>query len=312
MSEQITTPPDNSETFVNPYEGIELATVDAALVSMKIVHAYQMDPTSIEGLADKSDGSLLTKVDLASEAAAGARLHELFPTIPIFGEETGLSSEHLSPYMFMVDPIDGTRPFCAGAPTSTVMVSLYNTELRKLAATTTVEPATGRLWHSNGSQTIRTVFNPTTGEQIMEAAPCSVWGGSITDGATVLVDNFAAFDRQGRQITTNDNVIRLFIALQSQVAVQNYGSNGLHHALVANGGNKLAGAITTSMGGEWDVAGALLVLNAGGVAEGLRVNAGRSVTAADPLDPFTYDLLLSANSQASLDFLKQSVIDSLA
>jgi fructose-1,6-bisphosphatase/inositol monophosphatase family enzyme len=296
------------------HEQMAEATAHAAIASMRVVNAYQMGEQETIELADKPDASLLTKVDYESERAAIAVLRDQQPHVPILGEETGMTSDEYGPNMYMVDPIDGTRPFVAGAPTSTAIVSLYSNERRQLTAATIVEPATGRAWYTSGNQTMRTVMDPRTGQEISPLEPCHVWEGSITDNPTVLVDNFAAFARgeDKRQIFNTENVVRLFSGLQQEVAIQNYGSNGLHQALVANGGGKLAGSITTAMGGEWDASGALLVINAGGVAEGFRVNADRSLSLADPLDPFSYDILITANNEESLAFLRQKVIASFA
>lgn len=83
----------------------------------------------------------------------------------------------------------------------------------------------------------------------------------------------------------------------------NAGSNGVHHAIVANGNDTVVGAITTAQGGPWDCGGALTVLGAGGAAKGLRVTSDRWFEECDPLNPLDYDILVVANSDDTLDRL---------
>lgn len=59
-----------------------------------------------------------------------------------------------------------------------------------------------------------------------------------------------------KQILNTKNQQALFASLIPVCKIQMPGSNGLNHALVANGGAYAAGAITTAIGGPWDVAGA--------------------------------------------------------
>jgi fructose-1,6-bisphosphatase/inositol monophosphatase family enzyme len=311
----------SSESTENelPLAELKGATIDAAIASMLVVHKYQMGEAGIQQLDDKEDKSILTVTDLESEKVAREALAAACPHIPILGEEGGLDVVGDSEYMFMVDPIDGTRPFNAGAATSTVICALFNTRTRQFEASTIGEPATGRLWHADGERTHRYKLDPRTGDIEPQIVECRTWDGDINNNGTVLIDNFAPFSRtapfsreleyrETRAMLNGGNILELIEGFnEASVAIQNYGSNGLHHALVAHGGNTLAGAITTSMGGEWDTAGALAVLNAGGEAQGLRLNKKRKLEDRDPLDPFSFNMLVVANNGDSLRFLKRSL-----
>lgn len=203
-------------------------------------------------------------------------------------------------------------PFSGQAPTPTTISGLHDYESGQIQAVTTGEPSTGRLWYSNGQKTYRGWLDPTN-PIIDGVQECQVWEGSHADNGMVLIDNLRAFSRAqpngaSKLIMSNPNLLSLLGTLQvNNVNVQNYGSNGLHHALVANGGEGVAGAITTAMGGPWDTAGALAVLTAGGVAEGFRVTDDRRLESADPFDPFAYDICVSASNPKTLDFLRDSL-----
>jgi fructose-1,6-bisphosphatase/inositol monophosphatase family enzyme len=276
---------------------------------MKVIRPFQLGLVSIQELEQKGDSTLLSAVDLASEAAAKDVLSARFPEVPIIGEEGGLSSVASHRYRFMVDPIDGTRPFLNGSPSSTVITSLFNHESGRFEATTIAEPVSGRLWTADGARNLRTIIDVESGEPVSEPVATSTWDGDFRDNGTVLIDHMQAFSRQSgkRPILGNADVVRLFGGLQDSLAINSYGSNGLHHALVANGGARMAGAITTAMGGEWDTAGAVNVLSAGGVAEGFRMSDDRALESADPLEPYSYDMLVTANNQETLDFLRNAL-----
>ena len=73
----------------------------------------------------KADTSPVTVADRQAEAAMKALIHDSFPSHDIFGEETGMEpgkhpEENTDPkYLWVIDPIDGTKSFITGvtAPT---------------------------------------------------------------------------------------------------------------------------------------------------------------------------------------------------
>jgi fructose-1,6-bisphosphatase/inositol monophosphatase family enzyme len=151
------------------------------------------------------------------------------------------------------------------------------------------------------------LFDVETGKSITEPVKCAVWAGELCASSIVFIEASRGFKRDGRQIMDNEQVSRLNQFLQPSIDTQNYGSNGMHQALVANGGEYVTGAITTAMGGPWDALGAQLVLEAGGSALGLRVNDSRGLETEDPLNPDAYDMLIVANNPDSLTFLHDAV-----
>ena len=71
----------------------------------------------------KGDVDIVTEADRASEKLIGDRLHTLFPTHGIFGEE-GTREQLSAEYRWYVDPLDGTTNFAHGFPYFCVSLGL--------------------------------------------------------------------------------------------------------------------------------------------------------------------------------------------
>jgi inositol-phosphate phosphatase/L-galactose 1-phosphate phosphatase/histidinol-phosphatase len=78
-----------------------------------------------EGAAfySKSDGSPVTEVDQAVEKAMRGVITDNFPEHGILGEEYG-NSDLDNEFVWVIDPIDGTKNFAAGLPTFGCLISL--------------------------------------------------------------------------------------------------------------------------------------------------------------------------------------------
>lgn len=67
------------------------------------------------GVEQKSDESPVTIADRKAEEAMRKIIKEKFPAHGIFGEEEGLDLEGAdSGYLWVLDPIDGTKSFVTG------------------------------------------------------------------------------------------------------------------------------------------------------------------------------------------------------
>lgn len=73
----------------------------------------------------KSDSSPVTEVDVAAEQAIRHLLSSRFPSHGFFGEETG-RAEMDAEYLWLVDPIDGTKAFVRGYPVFSVQIALMH------------------------------------------------------------------------------------------------------------------------------------------------------------------------------------------
>ena len=67
----------------------------------------------------KDDGSIVTEADFAAQEALARRLGEL-DDVPVLGEEMKPEAQRAvyetAPRFWCIDPIDGSRIFCAGIP----------------------------------------------------------------------------------------------------------------------------------------------------------------------------------------------------
>lgn len=66
----------------------------------------------------------VTDVDLASEAKIRSIIRRAHPDHAILGEEHGMMHGHNSPYLWIVDPIDGTNNYAHGLPFFNVTIAL--------------------------------------------------------------------------------------------------------------------------------------------------------------------------------------------
>ncbi|MYD77235.1 MAG: histidinol phosphate phosphatase [Gammaproteobacteria bacterium] len=73
----------------------------------------------------KADGSPVTTADVEVESAARSVILERHPEHRFFGEETGHSGRSRE-WMWIVDPIDGTRSFVTGKPTFGTLIALLH------------------------------------------------------------------------------------------------------------------------------------------------------------------------------------------
>lgn len=73
----------------------------------------------------KLDASPVTEVDVAAEKAIKQVLQERFPQHGFYGEETGRDHADAE-YLWLVDPIDGTKAFVRGYPMFSVQIALMH------------------------------------------------------------------------------------------------------------------------------------------------------------------------------------------
>jgi histidinol-phosphatase len=81
--------------------------LDAAAAAAKIVQRYYRRGVDVRV---KADASPVTAADVEAERAIRGIIGDRFPTHGFYGEETGISAPG-SEYLWLVDPIDGTKAF---------------------------------------------------------------------------------------------------------------------------------------------------------------------------------------------------------
>lgn len=86
--------------------------------------AVQLDKRcNVHHAEKKPDGSPVTEVDKLCEAVIRDMLVKRFPRDGFLGEETG-EEKGASGRRWIVDPLDGTRPYVRGLPTFSVLIAL--------------------------------------------------------------------------------------------------------------------------------------------------------------------------------------------
>lgn len=229
------------------------------------------------------------------------------------------------PYKLLVDQCDGSLPLAQGLLTSTVILGLLDKN-GTLVASVVGEPISGRMWCAT-SETPTSVQVVSYARQHHSLGlfgtehPVRVWGGNLSLATTVYVDRTRGHQRTGRQILTDDDARGMAELLMKKTGVMIVGSNGLHHALVANGGERVAGCITTAMGGAWDACGALLVEQAGGSVCGFKLldhapdDPDETLVLFDRrylqdiagIRPLEWDIVVAANNGANMIALTKCV-----
>lgn len=91
----------------------------------------------------KDDASPVSRVDREVEALLRARIERRYPEHGIQGEESGASGP-ASRFLWLLDPIDGTRSFLAGNPLFGTLIALLEDGLPLLGAID--HPALGERW----------------------------------------------------------------------------------------------------------------------------------------------------------------------
>jgi 3'(2'), 5'-bisphosphate nucleotidase len=197
----------------------------------------------------KDDASPVTAADLACERIIQSALSNLYPAIPMIGEESFSSIQVQTPgprYCFVVDPVDGTREYIEGRDDFTVNVALVADGFPTMGII--YAPVSGRLFFAAGGQAYECEahmgdqsLRPVRGDTVvMRAEPIVLASRSHCDDKTrALIDEL----RPG--------------------LVRKLGSS-LKLALIATGEADLYPRLAPTM--TWDVAaGQALVEAAGGL-----------------------------------------------
>ncbi|MBF0492313.1 MAG: inositol monophosphatase [Deltaproteobacteria bacterium] len=72
----------------------------------------------------KADHSIVTEADFIANQIIVEGLQKAFPDHAILSEETGLSGNINSEYVWVIDPLDGTKAYAKGIPGYSVMIGL--------------------------------------------------------------------------------------------------------------------------------------------------------------------------------------------
>jgi histidinol-phosphatase len=96
------------------------AAKTAARTAAEIINRYYRTQIAVER---KADNSPVTRADVESEKAIRQLLESRFPDHGFYGEETG-RSDRSSDFLWLVDPIDGTKSFVRNYPFFSTQIAL--------------------------------------------------------------------------------------------------------------------------------------------------------------------------------------------
>ncbi|WP_075291268.1 histidinol-phosphatase [Pararhizobium arenae] len=206
----------------------------------------------------------VTEGDQAAETAIRALIEREFPGHGILGEEhgsVGLDRE----FVWVIDPIDGTRAFISGLPVWGTLVGLYRNGEAIMGLMD--QPFTGERYFADGA---RTMYRGPEGEKTLATRTCA----DISDAI---------------MFTTSPHLYpgdlkRRFETVESKVRLSRYGCDCYAFALLAGGHVDLV--IEAGLK-PYDVAGLIpLIEQAGGVITnwdgGPAEMGGEILAAGDP------------------------------
>ncbi|TWU00209.1 Histidinol-phosphatase [Botrimarina colliarenosi] len=207
-----------------------------ALEAGEITQKYFRSPTL--RIDWKGDGSPVTVADKTAEQHLRQRIEERFPTDAILGEEYPEKPGE-SGYKWILDPIDGTKPFMHGVPLYTNLVAVIE--------------------ETSGEPILGVINAPASGETIHAAVGGGAWyqngGGELTQAHVSDVKDladglFLTGDVAGFQDRTND-ATEVYFALQEKARISRTWGDGYGYMMVAIGRAELMVDAEMSV---WDAA----------------------------------------------------------
>src|SRR6185437_12473234 len=107
--------------MTEPVTAAHLALADdLANAAAAVIRGYFRQKIAVD---DKSDASPVTIADREAEAAMRRLIEKRFPDHGIFGEEHGKTRPEAE-YVWVLDPIDGTKSFISGIPLFGTLIGL--------------------------------------------------------------------------------------------------------------------------------------------------------------------------------------------
>ncbi len=168
-------------------------------------------------VANKEAGGFdpVTEGDRAAEAAIRALIEAHFPDHGILGEEfgnVGLDRD----YVWVIDPIDGTRAFISGLPVWGTLIGLYHKGDAVMGLMD--QPFTGERFFADGRQAF---YNGPGGDKVITTRPCKDLSEAILFTTSPHL--------------YKDDIKTRFETVQDKVQLARYGCDCYAFALLASG-----------------------------------------------------------------------------
>jgi histidinol phosphatase-like enzyme (inositol monophosphatase family) len=270
-----------------------LAALDAFIIDLNRASAGVILPLfrADHGLEDKGAGKNLprdshaafdpvTEADRGAEAAIRQLIAEHYPEHGVIGEEYGEDRPDAE-FVWVLDPIDGTRAFISGLPLWTTLIGLRHQGRPVLGSIG--QPYVGEVFvgHASGSRLLSR--GKSTPIKVRECA-------NLTDAVIATTDADACFDGAERGA---------WLQVRAAAKLARLGCDAYAYAMVAMG--KMDMVIEAGLK-SWDIEAAIpLIEGAGGIVtdwrgEPIGQNGGQMVISGDrrPLDEALVSLRRSA------------------
>jgi histidinol-phosphatase len=98
------------------------AAISASRAAEQVIRRYYQSGLAVQ---TKSDQSPVTQADIESEQVIRDTLAKAFPAHGFYGEELGRSATDAE-YVWLIDPIDGTKSFVRGYPMFSTQIALMH------------------------------------------------------------------------------------------------------------------------------------------------------------------------------------------
>lgn len=271
----------------------QLASLEAFIIDLNKASSAAILPLfrADHGLEDKGAGKNLprdshgafdpvTEADRGAEAAIRAMIAERYPEHGVIGEEYGEDRPDAE-FVWVLDPIDGTRAFISGLPLWTTLIGLRHQGRPVLGSIG--QPFTDELFigHAGGSRLLARGHTQT-----IRVRECS----NLNDAVIATTDPDACFDGAERGA---------WLQVRAASKLARLGCDAYAYAMVAMG--KMDMVIEAGLK-SWDIEAAIPVVEgAGGLVTDWRgqtigPNGGQMVISGDrrPLDEALVSLRRSA------------------
>ena len=236
---------------------------ELATVSGETIRPFFRSALGIENKSASGGFDPVTAADRAAEAAMRALIKRTFPEHGVIGEEFGADRPGAE-YVWVLDPIDGTKSFICGLPAWGTLIAL--TRRGEPIYGMMHQPFTREQFSGDGSGAR---YRGPAGNRTLRVRPCAALGDAIMLTTSPLLMNEA--DRQA------------FRRVEQQVRLSRYGGDCYAYCVLAAGHVDLL--IETELKPHDVLALIPIIEGAGGIMttwdNGRPHNGGRIVAAGD-------------------------------
>jgi myo-inositol-1(or 4)-monophosphatase len=156
------------------YKGLPMTAIDfsvfvdeLASVSGEAILPFFRTQLTIQDKGGTGAFDPVTEADKAAETILRHRIRRAFPAHGIIGEEFGAENENAE-YVWVLDPIDGTKSFISGMPLWGTLIGLMRNNIPVHGLMH--QPFTGESFSSDGQ---RTLYRGPAGERVLRTRDCT-------------------------------------------------------------------------------------------------------------------------------------------